>query len=118
MPYWPFILILAAAYFFIVLQLFHITLKGNQIVSVISDFATAMQGFQDRQSAALVGIAGDVADLKKQIADLIAQGTLSAADLAALQGVEAKAQSVADSLEALDAETPPAPPVADGTVAG
>jgi hypothetical protein len=35
-----------------------------------------------------------------------------------MQGIEAKAGTIADGLEAVDAQTPPTPPVADGTVAG
>lgn len=87
-------------------------------MTVVSDFADKMKAFQDRQTAAIAGIAGDVADLKNQIAALIAQGTLSPADLAALQTVQDTAQSVAAGLEALDAQTPPAPPVAGTAVAG
>lgn len=87
-------------------------------MSALSDFITAMQSFQDRQSAALAGVAGDVTELKAQIAALIAAGTLSPAELAAMQGIEAKAGTIADGLEAVDAQTPPTPPVADGTVAG
>jgi hypothetical protein len=124
-PFWTFCLVLAATYGYLLLVLFSIDQKVDlfqerfkTFMSAFSDFVTAMQGFQDRQTAALAGVAADVKGLKDQVAALIAAGTLSPADLAAAQGIEAKAQGIADGLEALDAETPPVAPTANGAVAG
>lgn len=117
-PFWAFFLTLSAAYLFLVLLVFSILEKANQTMSVISDFVAAMKGFQDRQSVALEGIRADVSGLKHSIDRLLANGTISDADVTALKEIQAGAQAAVEKLEALDAETPPEPPVADTTVAG
>lgn len=85
----------------------------EKIMSKISDFAAAMTAFTDRQDAAVAGLQADVAGLKDEIAKL--QGTAGAItpeDQALLDGIQARAGTIADKLDALDAETPPVVPTA------
>ncbi len=81
-------------------------------MSAISDFADKMSAHNNQVDAAIEGLQGDVGSLKQQITDLQnSQGTLTPADQALLDGIEAKAAVIADKLTALDAMTPPpAPP--------
>lgn len=85
----------------------------DSIMSAISDFATAQSAFQDRMDAAVTGLQGDVKNLTDQIAALQAStGTITPADQALLDGIQARAKSVADKLDALDQLTPPVVPTA------
>lgn len=80
-------------------------------MAAISDFATAMNAFTDRQDKAVADLQGDVKSLEDQIAALQnSSGAISAADQALLDGIQARASSVADKLDALDALTPPVTP--------
>ena len=81
-------------------------------MSSISDFAAAQAAFNDRIDAAVSGLTGDIQTLSAQIAELQAsQGTISPEDQALLDAIQARAESITVRLEALDALTPPAPPV-------
>lgn len=85
----------------------------ERIMSAISDFSAAVTAFFDRQDAAVTDLQGDVKNLQDQIAALQAsQGQITPADQALLDGIQARAQAVADKLDALDALTPPVAPPA------
>ena len=85
----------------------------ESIMSAISDFATAQNAFQDRMDTAVSGLQGDVKNLTDQIAALQnSTGTITPADQALLDGIQARAKSVADKLDALDQLTPPVVPTA------
>lgn len=86
---------------------------GEQIMSAISDFATAQNAFNDQMDASISGLNGDIANLNAQIAALQASaGQITPADQALLDGIQARGKAMADKLSALDALTPPVPPVA------
>ena len=83
-----------------------------RLMSAISEFAAKQNEYNDRIDAAVTGLQGDI----KSLNDLIAQlqnsaGTISPEDQASLDALEARGAAIADKLEALDAETPPVPPV-------
>ena len=85
----------------------------ESIMSAISDFATAQNAFQDRMDTAVSDLQGDVKNLTDQIAALQnSTGTITPADQALLDGIQARSKSVADKLDALDALTPPVVPTA------
>lgn len=80
-------------------------------MSAISDFASKVQAFFDRQDVAITDLQGDVKNLQDQIAALQAsQGTITPEDQALLDGIQARASAVSDKLDALDALTPPVTP--------
>lgn len=81
-------------------------------MTAIADFSAKMTAFFDRQDAAVADLQGDVDNLTAQIAALQASaGTVTPEDQAALDAIQARAQTVSDKLDALDALTPPkAPP--------
>lgn len=86
---------------------------GEQIMTVISDFAAKLKDHQDRQAAALEGIQGDVKAINDKLTAIQnSPGTLSAEDQASLDEALARSEVLTTKLEALDAETPPTPPVA------
>lgn len=88
----------------------------NEIMATVTEalaaFATAMQGYEDQQDAAITGLQGDVENLNAQILALQnSPGTISPADQATLDAIQARGKTIADKLAALDALTPPVPPV-------
>lgn len=87
--------------------------RFHKIMSAISDFAAAVTGFFDQQDAAVTALQGDVKNLTDQIAALQnSNGAITPEDQALLDGIQARAKSVADKLNALDALTPPVVPAA------
>ena len=83
-----------------------------RIMSVISEFASWQNTFNDRVDSAVAGLATDVAYLKAKIEELQnSPGAITPEDQALLDALDARVASVADKLEALDALTPPVPPV-------
>lgn len=81
------------------------------IMSAISDFAGKQNSFNDRVDAAVTGLQGDVAFLNDTIAKLQASsGTVTPEDQASLDALQARGETTATKLEALDALTPPVPP--------
>jgi len=83
------------------------------IMSAISEFATRQNQFNDRIDAAITGVSADVDALNAEIVKLQnTPGIITPEDQALLDGIQARSQTVADKLEALDALTPPVPPVA------
>lgn len=80
-------------------------------MSKISDFAAAQTAFNGRISAAIDGVAADVAGLKALIEQLQnTSGEISAEDQALLDQLQAQADALATRLESVDAMTPPAVP--------
>jgi hypothetical protein len=82
-----------------------------KIMSAISDFATKQAAFNDRQDAAIAGLTSDIQNLEDQIAKLQStQGAITPEDQALLDGIQARAATISDKLDALDALTPPVVP--------
>ena len=85
----------------------------KNIMSVISDFATAQNAFNDQIDTAITDLQGDEKSLNDQIAALQASGgAITPADQALLDGIQARSKTVVDKLQALDALTPPVVPPA------
>jgi predicted nucleic acid-binding Zn-ribbon protein len=83
----------------------------RKIMSAISDFAVKQDAFNDRQDAAITGLQGDVQALKDEITKLQnSPGTITPEDQATLDRIQARSETIATKLEALDALTPPTPP--------
>ena len=79
----------------------------------IKAFADAQNAFNDADDAAVDAIVKEVADLNAKIVELQnSPGTLTPADQATLDALQARGRSISDKLTALSATTPPAPPVA------
>jgi methyl-accepting chemotaxis protein len=90
-------------------DLYHI---HQTIMSAISDFAARQAAFNDRIDQAVTGLQGDVKTLQDTIDKLQnTAGQITPEDQALLDQIDARADAVATKLEALDALTPPAPPV-------
>src|SRR6266566_6605527 len=80
--------------------------RHHQLMSAISDFTTKLSAFFDRQDTAITDLQGDVKNLTDQIAALQASpGTITPADQALLDGITARASTISDKLDALDALT-------------
>lgn len=80
-------------------------------MSKISDFATAQNAFNDRMDAAVADLVADVKNLNDQIAALQnSAGQITPEDQALLDGLQARASTIADKLDALDQQTPPVVP--------
>ena len=80
-------------------------------MSAISDFATAVQASFDKVSADLDTIVTGIANLDSMItAFQNSPGTLSAADQAALDGIQTASQALVKKADAV-VVTPPTPPV-------
>jgi len=89
-----------------------IKILGERIMSLIKEFADAQNAFNDRMDAAVSDLVGDIKNLNDQIAALVAQaGNLSDEDKALLDGLQVRSQSIAEKLDALNAQTPPVVPV-------
>lgn len=81
----------------------------HKIMSKITDFAAATQANFDALSASLDGITTGIAALDTLITNFQnSPGTLSAADQASLDGIQAASQSLAAKAAAVST-TPPAP---------
>lgn len=87
----------------------------EKLMSVFSDFVDKQNAFFDRQDKAVTDLQADVQNLSDQIAALKNSTTISDADKASLDALSARAQGIADKLDALDALTPPAPPADNPT---
>lgn len=80
-------------------------------MSAISQFAAKQNAFNDQIDTAVAGLAADVKSLNDQIATLQnSAGTVTPEDQASLDAIQARSQTIADKLTALDALTPPAVP--------
>lgn len=83
-----------------------------RIMSAISDFASKQNSFNDRIDSAVTGLQGDVAALNAKITELQnSPGTVTPEDQALLDALQSRGETIAAKLEALDALTPPTPPV-------
>lgn len=81
-------------------------------MSAISDFAAKQTQFNDRLTAAIQGVAADVAALNAKIEELQnTQGSITPEDQALLDDLQTRGEALASALEAVDNLTPPAPPV-------
>lgn len=81
-------------------------------MSAVSDFADKVGAHNDRIDAAVAGLQGDVQGLNDDVLKLQSTpGPITPEDQALLDAIEARGQGIADKLEALDAVTPPKPPV-------
>jgi len=87
----------------------------KEIMSAISDFATAQNAFNDRQDAAITALGKDIEVLNQKITDLQnSAGQITLEDQKLLDDIQARASGIADKLDALDALTPPPPPIEGG----
>ena len=94
-------------------MLWHLHAQGEKLMSAISDFAAKQNQFNDRLSAAIDGVAADVASLNAKIEELQnTPGTITPEDQAILDALQAQGEAIASRLEAVDSLTPPTPPVA------
>jgi len=85
---------------------------GEQIMSAISDFVNAQNAFNDQMDASFLGLQEDIKNLNDLIVKLQnSPGTITPEDQASLDALQARAKGIADKLTALDALTPPMPPV-------
>jgi len=83
----------------------------GRIMSKIGDFAEAQNAFNDRVDTAITGLQGDIKALNDKITELQnSAGQITPEDQALLDSLQARGQTIADKLEALDALTPPVPP--------
>ena len=81
--------------------------QGEKIMSAISEFAAKQTEHNNRLSAAIEGIVGDIAALNAKIEEL----KTTPEDQALLNELGTQGEALAAKAEALDALTPPAPPV-------
>ncbi len=81
---------------------------GENIMSVISDFAAQQDAFNAQMDASLTDLQAEVTALQAAVAALPAGVT--AADQAALDALTAHAKTMADQLAALDALAKPVAP--------
>ena len=80
-------------------------------MSSISDFAAVQHAYQDRLDTAVNDLKGDVKTLNDKITALQnSAGTITPADQAMLDNIQARSLEITTKLEALSALTPPAPP--------
>jgi uncharacterized FlgJ-related protein len=86
---------------------------GEEIMSKISDFADKQNEFNNQMDASVADINADVKALQDQIVQLQnSAGQITPEDQALLDGLQARTDVMAQKLAALDALTPPVPPVA------
>lgn len=84
---------------------------GKLIMSKITEFADAVDAHNAAVDTAIQGLSDDIANLNKQIQDLQnSAGQITPEDQARLDAIQARSQTVAEKLAALDALTPPAAP--------
>jgi hypothetical protein len=85
---------------------------GEKTMTVIGDFAARQREFNDRMDAAISGLTEDIATLNAKILELqTSPGTITPEDQALLDELQARGETISAKLEALNALTPPAPPV-------
>lgn len=81
-------------------------------MTAVQDFAAGITTHLDRVDASVADLQADVAGLKDDIAALDASpGAITASDQTLLDAISARIKLIADKLDALDALTPPKPPV-------
>lgn len=83
-------------------------MAGSQ---AIADHVAKQKAFNERQGKSIDGLVDDVKSLNDKIAQLQStQGQITPEDQALLDGIEADGAALADRLEKLDSDTPPAVP--------
>lgn len=82
----------------------------GRLMSVIGDFVEKQKEFNTRIGTAIDGLVGDIKSLNDKIAAL-PSGTTDE-EKAQLEELKAAGEELAGRAEALDAQTPPVPPVA------
>jgi outer membrane murein-binding lipoprotein Lpp len=81
-------------------------------MSAITDFAGAVNASFDEINETVGNISSDVTDLLAKIEELQnTPGGITQEDQALLNDIQARSQSIASSLKALDEVHPPTPPV-------
>lgn len=92
----------------IIEELIKLRHKGDQTMSIISEFVVKQNQYNDKIEAAYNGIAEDVKSLKDLVAKLQeSAGQISAEDQALLNQLETRTSELSDKLAALDDLTPP-----------
>lgn len=85
---------------------------GKKLMSGISEFAAKQNAFNDRIDTAVSEVKMDVEYLQATIEKLQNNpGPISSDDQKLLDDLQARTEGVVNKLEALDAMTPPPPPV-------
>lgn len=83
----------------------------KNIMSKISEFATAQNAHNDRQDAAVTDLQGDIQALNDKITELQnSPGGITPEDQALLDALQTRGEAISAKLEALAALTPPTPP--------
>jgi hypothetical protein len=86
--------------------------QGELLMSAVSDFAARQTTFNDRLTAAISGVAADVAALNAKIEELQnTPGSISDEDQVLLDELQTRGEALATALEAVDNLTPPPPPI-------
>lgn len=83
---------------------------GEQIMNAIKDFVDAQNAFNDKMDVAIADIQADIKFLQDEIVKL-QNGQITAEDQAALDALKARAEAMANKLDAINAMTPPEVPV-------
>lgn len=90
-----------------------ILLNQGNLMTKVSEFAAAQSAHNDRMGVALDGISTDIAALNAKIAELQnSAGQITPEDQTLLDALQAQGEALAGRIEAADAMTPPAVPVA------
>ena len=85
---------------------------GEKIMTAISDFVLAQNKFNDEMDLSITALQDDIKNLNDTIVKLqTSSGQVTPEDQKSLDDLQQKGQVMADKLTALDALTPPVPPV-------
>lgn len=94
-------------------KLVHIIHTLERLMTIISDFVAKQNAHNDKIDDSISGLQEDIAALNAEILKLqTSSGEISPEDQASLDALDARGQSIADKIEALNALTPPVPPPA------
>lgn len=84
----------------------------STMATKIQEFADKQNAFNERVDLAVSGLSTDIQVLNDKITELQnSPGAITPEDQALLDALQARAEGIAAKLEALDALTPPPPPV-------
>lgn len=94
-------------------HLLKILQNQEKIMSAISEYAAKQNVHNDKMDTAIADLIVDVKSLNDKIAELQnTAGQVTQEDQALLDALEVRGASIADKLDALDAQTPPPVPAA------
>lgn len=97
--------------------IFFLQKRGDNIMTIISDFVAKQKAHNDKQSKAMDELVEDIKNLNDKIAELQSSaGQVTPEDQALLDDLDSQAQTVSDRLDALNALTPPKPPADSGAI--